>query len=228
MFLLKLQLRTFACLLAVLFLTACNNTGTKANFDDVDAQVSDNAFEQSSATDTTLQSSSANSTQTTIGTDSANTSDVVEETQAVGRAVLASVEDSTSSDMLGTLEIVDTDKGDWLKTPKGYKLKLKETGDYICSDVIEAGDNLYYFDENGYLQTSLFVSSNGKDWYVQNCKKVYGFIEIAGSTYYIDVEKGVLKACSAKIDGETYWFNRDGETVTESEFNKLSESNEQE
>lgn len=202
----------------MLVLTGCSNK-TVDSLSDAEGKVDDNAFE---STESTTADLSVGQTETNSADTSTETEPEVEETQSVGKAIIATSSDNGQSAET-RIEILDTDKGSWLKTPSGYRLKLKDSGEFMESSVLEVQEHFYYFDSDGYLQPNTIVKADGKKWILQNCLKVTGFTDLKGFTYYVDADKGVLTLCSAKIEGSVYWFDKDGKSISEEDFKKLSE-----
>ena len=112
--------------------------------------------------------------------------------------------------------------GKIVKDKDGYRI-LGPDGYYISESLLNVNDNCFYFDENGFLKDDVFVpakSSDGKviTKFVHNYSYLYGWVEINDKKYYIDEQEGRLENTSREIDGETYYFDNIGRSISKERY----------
>ena len=115
--------------------------------------------------------------------------------------------------------------GKVIKQPGGYSI-LQADGTYITNSIIPYEDYIYYFNEDGVLTDNVFVDAKSSDGklvkkYISNYAYKYGFITIDKKTYYVDEDQGLLKSMAVQIDGENYYFDDTGKSISESRYNTL-------
>jgi len=114
---------------------------------------------------------------------------------------------------------------------EGEKFYYDGNGEMLRACIANIGDNTYYFNAEGVMQTG-WKKLNGDTYYfdqygraVKKCLadigtntyyfNAEGFMQtgwkkLNGSNYYFDNTGRAVKKCLAKIDGNTYYFNAEG------------------
>lgn len=116
--------------------------------------------------------------------------------------------------------------GKVVKTKDGYRV-LGQDGKYITESVLNVGEHCFYFDETGLLKNDVFVPAQNVNGdlitlYIHNYSYMYGLIKTPdGSVYYIDEDLGRFENTTKEIDGQMYYFNDEGKSVSEKTFNKM-------
>lgn len=134
------------------------------------------------------------------------------------RKDLSGLKDSSLSDAVKELQHLAFNTADrviFTKDEDGRLYYQDSDGNNITGE-IKIGDIPYQFAPNGVLQTG-FRTVSGKRYYYdpQTGNIKLGWVEWAGSPYYITLSEGKLVNQHRTIDGKRYWFDSYG-VATES------------
>lgn len=221
-----------ALLVVMVFTTGCKAVSMDSITKDVDSRVNEDAFNQESAVSEGQVSpeNMAGGTDTMITPETDVDGNILEPTQSVGR--VGAMKKEQEKETKAPVPVQDTELGDWLKTRDGFMFKSKETGEYITSSIMNIGEYVYFFDENGVLRDNVFVPTSEGTKFISGYKYLdKGFVELDGNKYYLSPDEGRLELCKAKINGELYCFDEDGiiisETKWDSKYGQGTETSEQ-
>lgn len=124
-----------------------------------------------------------------------------------------------------------TSGGEWVKTSKGLKYRLKN-GKYAAKSWRKIGDKVYYFNAKGICAQGWFTYGGGKyyatsinrvcykEWHKIGSKYYYflkngrlavnRLVKTSGKYYYVNAKGARVKSSWVEIDGKKYYFNKSG------------------
>ncbi len=106
-------------------------------------------------------------------------------------------------------------KGKWVKNKKGLRYR-KKNGAYLAGTWCSIGGHIYYFNQNGYVETRSF-KYNENYYFADSKGQVYvNKWRKCGKRYYYYGANGVRAKGWKTIKGKTYYFNRNGEMLINS------------
>lgn len=147
----------------------------------------------------------------------------VEETEPGQKLTVALRAEAKEDESKPSIPVEEFKKyGKIVKDKEGFRI-LGPDGYYISESMLNVDGNCFYFDENGYLKDDVFVPAKGADGevitlFVHNYSYLYGWVEINGKKYYIDEQQGRLENTSKEIDGELYYFDNIGRSVSKDRY----------
>ncbi len=116
---------------------------------------------------------------------------------------VATTEENTSA---------NTETNGWVE--ENGQLKYYENGEYLTG-LQNIDDCVYYFSEEGYMQTKCWQTVDSKTYYFgKNGKAKTGLVKINGSRYYFNSSCVMVKKTWKKVNGKKYYFTKNGKAAT--------------